>query len=169
MINSGVDESMALLPERMDSPEARVMLAAIGLQESRFTHRRQIRGPARGFWQFERGGGVFGVLNHRASKAHAVILCRARSVGTDSMEVYQTLEHDDVLAAGFARLLLWTDPHVLPNLGDVQGAWDLYMRTWRPGKPHRHTWDALYAQAVEFVQGVDKPKACPTCGQEVQQ
>ena len=28
------------------------MLLAIGLQESRFVHRRQIGGPACGFWQF---------------------------------------------------------------------------------------------------------------------
>ncbi|MNG31598.1 hypothetical protein D3C84_1174300 [compost metagenome] len=66
--------------------------------------------------------------------------------------VYVAIEHDDVLAAALARLLLWTDPGKLPKLGDEQGAWDLYLRTWRPGKPHPETWPALYAQALEAVQ-----------------
>ena len=48
------------LPDRMLSDEAVTMMLAIGYQESRFEHRRQIRGPARGFWQFEHGGGVVG-------------------------------------------------------------------------------------------------------------
>jgi hypothetical protein len=65
--------------------------------------------------------------------------------------VYAALEHDDVLAAAFARLLLWTDPEPLPAVGEVQRAWALYLRTWRPGKPHRQTWDALYAQTMEEV------------------
>jgi hypothetical protein len=47
------DDAAKLLPF-MDSPKARVLSAAIGHQESRFIHRRQINGPARGFWQFER-------------------------------------------------------------------------------------------------------------------
>ncbi|MOA17734.1 hypothetical protein D3C78_1380020 [compost metagenome] len=61
--------------------------------------------------------------------------------------MYAALERDDVLAAALARLLLWTDPYHLPEVGDAEGAWDLYMRVWRPGKPHRKTWDTLYAQA----------------------
>ena len=56
------------------------MLLAIGLQESRLTHRRQIGGPARGLWQFERGGGVAGVLRHAASRDHALSVCDARRV-----------------------------------------------------------------------------------------
>lgn len=152
--------ALCVLPDRMDTPEARVMLIAIGLQESRFQHRRQLvgnpprpTGPATGFWQFERGGGVVGVLQHRASRDHARTLCAAIGVEPVSQSVWQALQHDDVLAAGFARLLLWTDPFSLPKLGDINGAWDLYIRTWRPGKPHRSTWDALYAQALGLVNG----------------
>ena len=63
-------ETMQLLPAKMDSPQARAMLKAIALQESRFEHRKQIGGPARGFWQFEQGGGVRGVLNHPYSREH---------------------------------------------------------------------------------------------------
>lgn len=155
---SAIAPALELLPAQMTSPEAVVMLLAIGLQESRFQHRRQLvgspprpTGPATGFWQCERGGGVVGVLQHRASRDHARTLCAARGVEPVSQSVWQALQHDDVLAAGFARLLLWTDPHRLPALGDAQAAWDLYIRTWRPGKPHRQTWDALYAQALREV------------------
>ena len=143
--------AMALLPARMATHQAELMMLAIGLQESRFTHRRQVRGPARGFWQFEQGGGVAGVLRHPVSREHALRVCDARGVQTVAEQVYQQLEHDDVLAAAFARLLLWTDPAPLPKPGEVGRAWDLYNRTWRPGKPHRQTWDGLYARAMDEV------------------
>jgi hypothetical protein len=147
--------ALAMLPARMTSPEAEVMLLAIGLQESRFRHRRQIRGPARGLWQFELGG-VRGVMTHTASRAYARIACAQRDVTYDASEVYNRLEHDDVLAAAFARLLLWTDAEPLPKLGDIPAAWALYAsprRTWSPGKPHRHTWDDLYHEAHRAVTG----------------
>lgn len=134
-----------------DSAQARVLILAIGLQESRLTHRRQIGGPARGLWQFEQGGGVKGVLNHSTSRARAELLCAARSVPATPSEVYKALEHDDVLAAGFARLLLLTDPRPLPEVGDVEGAWNTYVWNWRPGKPHPETWPMLYAQAMEAL------------------
>lgn len=158
---TAIDPIMHMWPS-MDSTEARVMLLAIGLQESRFINRFQIvqgkpgaKGPARGFWQFEQGGGVKSVLAFNRGKpnvqacAHA--LCKARGVPVDTKAAWQALEHDDVLAAGFARLLLRSDPYALPRLGDAEGAWQLYLRTWRPGKPHRQTWDALYKQAQEAV------------------
>ena len=150
---SAIDPALDLLPARMDSPEARVMLLAIGLQESRFTHRRQVGGPARGFWQFEKGGGVRGVLRHPASAQHANMLCSVRGVTNTADRVYDALEHDDILAAGFARLLLWTDPQALPMRGD--DGWALYLRTWRPGKPHPHTWADFWLAAQEFVRGGD--------------
>ena len=143
--------ALALLPARRSSPQAEIMLLAIGLQESNLTHRRQIGGPARGLWQFERGGGVAGVLRHAASRDYALLACDIRGVQPVADQVYQQLEHDDVLAAAFARLLLWTDPHALPAEHDPEGAWQLYLRTWRPGKPHPATWAALYEQALAEV------------------
>jgi hypothetical protein len=156
-----IDPALKLLPAFMDSPTARVMLLAIGLQESRMTHRFQIvrgdryaKGPARGLWQFERGGGVFGVLTHRSTEALARSLCNARDVVPTAPVVHPRLEFDDVLAAGFARLLLWSDGKTLPSVhADHEEAWDCYIRNWRPGKPHRATWDDFHAQAVEFVEG----------------
>lgn len=135
-----------------DTPEARVMILAIGLQESRFEHRRQMgNGPARGFWQFERGGGVRGVLRHATSKAKASKLCQTRNTMDMDMQAWQGLEYDDVLAAGFARLLLLTDPRALPDVSDSVGAWDCYIRNWRPGKPHIETWSKFHRQAREAV------------------
>jgi len=118
---TAIAPALAMLPERMTSLAAERQLIAIGLQESRLTHRRQIGGPARGLWQFERGGGVRGVLMHPASRSHALIVCTLRNVAPTATAVYAALEHDDVLAAAFARLLLWTDPQALPD--DAQGGW----------------------------------------------
>lgn len=155
ILRTAVNPALQMLPAKMDSDGARVMMLAIGLQESRFEYRFQkvhgdpyAKGPARGFWQFERGGGVFGVMTHRHTKDLAREICKARDVPFDSPLVHARLEFDDVLAAAFARLLLWADSKPLPEVDDVQGAWECYaLRTWRPGKPHRHTWDAYHAQA----------------------
>lgn len=156
-----IQPALALLPARMKSPKAEVMLLAIGLQESRFQHRRQLvgnpprpTGPAKSFWQAEQGGGmVHGLLRYHDARVRDIAtgLCVVRGVSPDTLSVWNAIEHDDVLAAGLARLLLWTDPQRLPAIGDAQGAWDLYLRTWRPGKPHRRTWDAFYAQAMKEV------------------
>ena len=148
---SAINPALALLPRAMDKPQARVMLLAIGLQESRFTHLEQIGGPARGFWQFEKGGGVKGVMNHPSTSAMAKAICADSGVPFDRTIVYQTLAKNDELAAAFARLLLWTDPKSLPSKDDAEAGWELYARTWRPGKPHRQTWDAFYKQATDYV------------------
>ena len=136
------------------------MLVAIGLQESRLIHRKQLPlrpgapfGPARGLWQFERGGGVTGVLTHPATKTIAAKLCREFDVVPAPSSVWNALAEDDVLAAAFARLLLWADPRPLPTIGARDEAWACYIRNWRPGKPHRHTWDSLYDAAVQAVRG----------------
>lgn len=151
VISEILEPAYLLLPARMESKAATVMLLAIGLQESRFEHRRQIGGPARGFWQFEQGGGVTGVLKHPASREHAVRVCDECGVAPVAEQVYQRLEHDDILAAAFARLLLWTDSQPLPAVGEMAKGWGLYARTWRPGKPHRETWDVLYGEAMDEV------------------
>lgn len=166
-----VEHALAILPAPMDTLQARVMLFAIGLQESRLTARRQLLkvggqmrpiGPAKGLWQFERGGGCKGVVEHQASRYWMAQLCAARGVPFNATAVWNAIEFDDVLAAGAARLLLFTDPRALPAVDDVRAGWNLYMRTWRPGKPHRQTWDELHAQAVERVTGRQvRPETAP--------
>ena len=153
MIKQAVEKyiypALDLLPKKMDTDAALIMLIAIGLQESRLIHTHQIGGPAHGYWQFEKGGGARGVMNHSASRSYAMDLCSARGVSFELNAVFDAIENDQVFAAGFARLLLWTDPRALPT--NAQGAWDCYIRNWRPGKPHRKTWDDFYKQAQEFV------------------
>ncbi|OAS91966.1 hypothetical protein A6I77_04035 [Achromobacter xylosoxidans] len=156
IVADAVTPVLALLPAGMGTQAARVMLLAIDLQESRFVHQRQIGGPARGFWQFEKGtcasrGGVWGVYLHPASNDRLAALCEARNVSCDPDAIYAALEYDDVLAAGVARLLLWTDPKALPRIGYADEGWVLYLRIWRPGHPHRSTWNDFYKVAVSSV------------------
>lgn len=133
-------------PARTDCAE--VMLLAIAGQESAWTYREQHSGPARGLWQFERGGGVAGVLSHHASHLLACDLCAERGVEPAPRLVHERLATDDLLAAGFARLLLLTDPLPLPAVGDQHAAWMTYLKNWRPGKPHPQRWPANYASAL---------------------
>lgn len=169
--DEAITPALALLPAKMDTAEARLMLLAIGLQESRFIDRRQLVGrpprpvgPAKSFWQAEQGGGmVRGVRTHSATRDLAAQLCRTRGVVADDAAIWNAIERDDVLAAGLARLLLWTDPGRLPALGDEDGAWQLYLRTWRPGAYARGTseqrtelrakWASNHTQAYIEVRG----------------
>lgn len=168
VVEKAIKPAFTLLPARMRSREAVLMLLVIGRQESLFKYRRQINGPARGFWQFEYGGGFKGVFGHHSSKQHAEHLAAARlhfkylDLRANLRHAYDQLEHDDVFAAGIARLLLWTDPKPLPALNDVDGAWQLYLRTWRPGAYARGTpeqrsalrkkWGGYYQQALEVTK-----------------
>lgn len=164
--NGPVAEALLLLPAKMTSPQAELMLLAIGLQESELKHRRQHgNGPARSLWQAEQGGGmVAGLLGFHNQDVQDLArgLCAVRGVPAQPRAVWEAIEHDDVLAAGLARLLLFTDPAKLPGLGDEEGAWQLYLRTWRPGAFTRGTatkraelrqkWTRNYAQALEVVR-----------------
>lgn len=154
-VDDAMNQAFGMLPAQMDTIQARVMMYAIGLQESGFEHRFQVvsgnpdaKGPARGYWQFERGGGVRGVMQHHKTEDYAERMCHVRGVPFKFDDVWQRLETDDVLAACFARLLLWADPATIPAMSDQHGAWDCYVRNWRPGKPHEKRWFENHAQAV---------------------
>jgi hypothetical protein len=66
----------------------------------------------------------------------------------DDRGIHLAIEHNDILAACFARLLLWTDPRLLPQGPEraVDG-WAQYLATWRPGKPHAATWGGHFSTA----------------------
>ena len=158
----------ALLPSLPWDDRAAVMLLANTLQESDLAYRVQKGGgPARGLWQMELGGGVHGVMTHPASSKLAGQLLARRGVPKTERSAYLALAGDDLLAFGFARLLLWTDAKPLPDLGDVDGSFVYYLRLWRPGAYTRGT-DAQraeikaryarnYAVALATVQGNPKP------------
>lgn len=133
-----INQAFELLGDKYNSPAAMRIMLAIAYQESGFEHREQIGGPAKGFWQFERFGGVAGVLHHRSTSAAAAKVCKVCKVPTMTAFVYPALAENDLLAACFARLLLWTLPGPIPTTEEE--AWQYYLSAWRPGKPHRNRW-----------------------------
>ncbi len=149
-----VDPGLKFLSDTVGIPvtdQARVLVMAIAGQESNWTHRVQIGGPAHSFWQFEKGGGVAGVLSHPASKSKIEAVCAALGVHCDTSTVYQEMINNDNLACSMARLLLLTDPAALPAMGDVDVAWQYYLRNWRPGMPHPEAWPSKYRASREAM------------------
>lgn len=137
--------------------EAARFMLAIALTESgpnlnaRYqAHPSPSPGPARGWWQFEQGGGVRGVLTHNASSKLAKAMCEACTVHPHDQAVWRSLEGHDDLATAFARLLILTDPRALPK--NAEEGWEQYLRLWRPGKPcTRATWDQNWNTANQTV------------------
>lgn len=138
-----------LLPPAMESQAATGLMLAIGLQESRFEHRRQIKGPAKSAFQFERDGGVRGVMEHPSTAAIIRDVFTKLRYPTDLSvsKAYDAIEHNDILASCFARCLLWTDARPLPFVHEPQVGWQIYTSVWKPGRPHPDTWSANYAAA----------------------
>lgn len=151
-----VEPALAMLAKQgvFSDDRARVLLMAIAGQESAWQYRQQIGGPAHSFWQFEYGGGVVGVLTHRASRDKIKAVCAELGVPCDAESVYEAMVENDMLAAAMARLLLWTDPASLPAVGAVQAAWEYYERLWRPGAPHPEAWSGRYKTAVDVVDSL---------------
>lgn len=154
MLKTDIAEGLALLPAKMNSLAAMVLLYATNRQENPKRLPQQIGGPAVGDYQFEKGGGVKGVMTHKASADLCRAVCTARKVTFDASSIYQALKTDAILAAALARLLYYTDPKALPAVGDEEGTWALYLRTWRPGayarQPEelRAKWKKNYADAM---------------------
>lgn len=157
-LNTIINPTLAAMGPRMVSDEARVMLLAIAQQESALADRRQVGRDghwldklARGWWQFEAGGGVAGVMNHPATAGVAHAFCDQLTIPWDQGSIHEALAWNDRLACVFARLLLFSDPSPLPPLGDASAAWEVYQRNWRPGKPHPSAWPANYGRALAAV------------------
>lgn len=157
-----IDPALELLPKHLTSDKARCALLAISLQESDLAHRWQVlngggKGPARGLWEFEMGskaarGGVWGVYLHHASHELLRQLCRDVDCNFEPHAIWSHLEHSDILAAGVARLLMWTDRFSLPEVADEAGCWEMYAeRLWRPGRPHPLAWPANHRAAREAL------------------
>lgn len=144
--------ALALLPVHMDTPEARVMLVAIALQESGLRTRQQVGGPAHGLWQNERPVQQL-LIDNKASAADVCAVCKSRAVAPIASDMYWALLTDDVFAAAIARLILWCDPHPLPALGDADDAWVCYQKNWGPGKPRPVDWPGNYSTALAAVTG----------------
>jgi hypothetical protein len=154
LLRTAIMPALELLPPTMDTLEARAMVLAICLQESDLRYRRQrAGGPARGFAQFELSGGVAGVLTHRTTQRYIqsalAVLCYDPLA--DPETCHEAIEHNDVLAMVFARLLLFTVPGYLPQQQQVDKAWAQYLEGWRPGTPRPDEWPVNFARAWAVV------------------
>lgn len=148
-----ITPGLKFLPDKMDSVAARAQLLTIGLQESRFKHRSQIGGPAKGYWQFERYGGVYGVMTHHTTKDYIREILKELNYDYSQVSLaYAAIEHNDLLAVCFARLLMWTYPGPLPKEGDYENSWHQYLETWRPGDAKPETWDSFYYHSWKLVK-----------------
>jgi hypothetical protein len=153
--NKIVPVAFSLLPAVMGATNARAMVTAICLQESGLTHRRQVRGPARSYAQFEIMG-VREALTGRTTRVHAeAALAALDCTGFSDIEVLAAIEHNDMLAVVLSRLLLWGDPAQIPGRADEEGAWQMYLRRWRPGKPHRERWGPAWHAAWAAIEQGD--------------
>lgn len=140
-----------------DTFQARRLLLAIALQESRIAHRRQVSsdgtesGPAASFWQGEQGGGmVRGVLTHHQVAPAARRVCEDFNVEPTSRALWEAIRYNDVVAAAMARLLVFTLPGKLPEA--VDEGWEQYLNAWRPGKPKPATWAANWNLATKIAE-----------------
>lgn len=141
------------LNTQMHSPAARAMLLAIGMQESRLKFRQQLRGSAKGLWQFEIIA-VAELLRHPRTRLHTQAVLQRLDYPLSPDRVYHALDDNDILAAVLARLLLWTVPDPLPSQNNVWGAWAQYRKVWKPGKNYTALWTGFYTNAWNVVRHV---------------
>ncbi len=140
-----------------DTLEARRFLLAIALQETNLEHRRQVAasgnetGPASSFWQFEQPGACVEVLSRSGIAKYMRAMCEDFNVTPTPFGLWTAMQYHDIIAACAARLLVYTLPGALPTLPEE--GWQQYTAAWRPGKPHRNTWDDCWQRADLTVRG----------------
>lgn len=162
LLDTIIDPALRLVETKYRTDEARALLIAIALQESKITERRQVLdagkrwwesrpGKANGWWQFEQGGAVVGVLTHPASQRFIAPVLTKLEYPADSEIVHDGLIHNDVLACLMARALLVTLPAQLPGRDNPAEGWRQYIEAWRPGREKPDTWAAHYATAWRCI------------------
>ena len=162
LLKTAIIPALSLLDPKLDAPAARAMLIAIALQESGLRARRQMLeagkqwwesrpGAANGLFMFERDGGVRGVMRHPAASAIVLPVIDAMLYPRDPYAVHEALIHNDVLACVLARALLYSTPDAMPRPNEADKGWAIYVKAWRPGKPHPEVWPENYRIAWEAV------------------
>jgi hypothetical protein len=130
---------------------AHLLTMAIPGQETGWAARRQMAGgPARSYWQAEEGGALAEMFGRAAPHFKAV--CAALDIPFDRKVAWDAIIWNDTLACCMARLRLWVDPAPLPEIGDADGAWEYYIRTWGPGMPRRESWNGRYSTAMMLTK-----------------
>ena len=162
LLKAAIIPALSLLDSELNTRPARAMLIAIALQETGLRARRQMLeardhwweskpGKGHGFWQFERDGGVRGVMRHAAASAIVLPVIDALLYPRDPYAVHEALIHNDVLACVLARALLYSTPDAMPRPNEADKGWAIYLKAWRPGKPHPEIWENHYRTAWEVV------------------
>jgi hypothetical protein len=162
LLKTAIIPALSLLNPKLDTPAARALLICIALQESGLRARRQMLeardhwweskpGKGHGFWQFERDGGVRGVLRHAAASAIVLPVIDAMLYPRDPYAVHEALIHNDILACVLARALLYSVPDAMPRPNEADKGWSIYLKAWRPGKAHPEAWPENYRIAWEAV------------------
>lgn len=147
-----IPAALSLLPGKMDTLPAHAMLLAIGLQESGFRHRIQVpKDFAHGFWQFEKNGGVKEVLENHTTSPIVTPICDLLLYPSTTAAIWTALPCDSILAAVFARSLLYIDSRSMPFENDPDKGWDIYVKRWRPGAPHREPWNDHFSHAWSII------------------
>lgn len=143
------------------SVKAMVQIIATGLQESQVMFRKQVpSGPARGFLQIEPPTAIAAydkdaylrgeLMNLRLNTTQ---LLPTNTTAARRNYLANVCELNDPACVLIGRSIMWLDPSPIPEIGDVEGAWDFYaLKTWRPGKPRPEHWWDNYMQAVNVVQ-----------------
>ncbi|HKC47656.1 MAG TPA: hypothetical protein VKB63_08665 [Gemmatimonadales bacterium] len=153
-----VSPVLAWMGKPYNTDKARVLLLAIGQQETAFRRRVQMgKGPARSFWQIEpgktAGAGIFQLYPGMEPFRHFAAMRDFPTTRQAVSTILATPRGDD-LAVIISRGLLWIDPAPLPKVGDAKVAWAYYLRTWRPGKPRPGAWfgeSGSYARAHALI------------------
>jgi hypothetical protein len=180
--SSLIPQARAILPTTPWTPQACVLLGAIGLQESGGRDiAQEAGGPGQGYWQEE--AGIAAVLRNPTSAELARQCVAASGIlrgASQIPEVFQVETAASVVGHGgypstslppiivvmrqkflnfqtlqlcLARLMLWDNPNPLPDLGDCNGAWNYYDATWRPGSPRPESWASNYGAALQHFTG----------------
>ncbi len=134
----------------LTSREAEVLLLAIAIQESSLQHRRQIRGPARSFWQIEPPTYKDTLLRYTPLLMFVNDLEIGVNTVNTAIDASYAMRYNDALACACARGILRLNPKPLPDVGDEDGAWDYYLESWRPGKPRPGSWHQAYEGSLDM-------------------
>lgn len=164
LLRAIIEPALSLLDKSLDTPAARAMMLAIAQQESGLSARVQILdagkpwwqsrpGPAHGLWQFERGGAVVAVMGNTRAKAIIDPVLAQFCYPFNAAVIHDAITHNDLLAAVFARALLYSAPWPLPGEQAPDEGWRQYLWAWKPGKPHESTWARNYRIAWEAARG----------------
>lgn len=157
LIRECINPALEFLPANFDSLNARILMGATCIQESDLIYRRQVKGPAVSFAQFERIG-IKDVLERPTSAKLAAEACKFHNTAPTVNAVYERFKtpEGDILAMIFTRLNYWNNTKPLPQFNSRSSEplfWDYYKTTWRPGKPHLDRWPRSFWRAYGAFEG----------------